>query len=151
MKILKKVEDFINDNIKALTFSLGMIAFYELFNLIVSIGMGYYVRIEGGTLENIIRNYIEVAVIGFGFGWIRIIFFRIQQDNEMSVVQGIKKIIIYSWIIICLVCITCCVLLGEYKKMMLIIVGYTLAWGFTLFVVYVLDKRMINKINKKIK
>jgi len=151
MKKVIKVMEFISSAINALLGSLASIGFIEVINVIISICMGQYVRMDGGNLELIIEDYIALGLYGYGLAWIFIYCNKLNKDENKDIIQRSKEVIIVSWIIIVLINFICGILLSDFIEALMMNIMYSAMFGFALFILYIWDVKVINKINDKIK
>jgi len=145
------ISTIISDAFMALIGVLATIGFIELLNVIISIYMGEYVRIDGGDLSFIVKGYIEVAVLGYGMGWIFIICNRVANDDKKDPVQKTKIIINSTWIISIIIITIYTILTLDLVGALIMIILSVVLFGGALLLVYLWDRIVINEINNKIK
>ena len=124
------------------------IAIYELLNLVISLNIGEYVRIDSGVIQNIIKAYILSAITGGEFAMTYRIAKNIAKDEYLSLSQKIKQMEINILACVCVISLTICVLLDKITILITLIITYVVVWGIAFGVEYVIDRININKINK---
>lgn len=148
---MKKVLLFLEDAVKATIGIPILIGYGEILNLIISLVIGKYVRIDEGILQNVVEDYITAGLMGFGlalgfFTWSRTI-----KDENKDTIQKSKSLILYIWVIAVIVTIINGILLADYEMILILTLSYSVMFGVALLAIYIWDKAMIKKINKKIK
>lgn len=148
---MKKIAVFFKDAIKALVGAFAMIGFMEVINVIISSMMGQYVRIDGGIIDNIVENYISYGALGYAIAWMLICYNKIIKDDNKDILQKTKSCIIQAWIIATIMTLISGILTLNLEWIIIGIISYFVMFGFSLLVLYIIDKKSINEINKKIK
>lgn len=155
---MKKVLSYINDAVKALIGIPTTIGFIEIINLISSIVVGQYVRLDGGDLRIIIEDYMGYAAWGYALSLMILIMHRIIKDENIDIIKKSELMMISSYLIISTVLSIGNIINNIYLKNtihLLDIFGAFLTFGLvfapSLLIVYLWDKKVINKINNKIK
>ena len=151
MKKLIVITKFISNAINALIGVLAAIGFLEIINVIISICIGQYVRMDGGNLEEVLENYITFGLYGYAMAWIFIYCNKISKDENKDIVQKTKKVIIVTWVILLIVDFIYGILLSDFRGALYLNVMYSCMFGLVLLVLYVCDKKEIKEINDKIK
>lgn len=144
---MKKIGVFIQDLLKSVYGAFILIGIYEIFNLIISLKIGQYVRIDGGVLDDIINTYFALGLIGIGMALLFIKLEKINKDNDIDTVQKCKTLLIKAWEI----SVAIVILLGNLEDMLIMIPALSTMFGFTLLVLYIIDKKNIKEINRRIK
>lgn len=148
---MKKVGRFISDALNALVGSLATIGFMEVMNVIISYCLGTYVRMDEFNLGVIIKDYISAGIYGYGFAWIFIYCNKISKDDNKDIIEKTKKVIIFTWIIFVAINVICGIILSDYIMALQISIIFSAMFGFALLLLYLYDKKVIDKINEKIK
>ena len=148
---MKKVGLFISDLITALIGIPIGIGILELFIFTISIIIGQYIRMDCGNLELVIQSYIEAGIFGYGMVWLFIIFNRVIADKEKDHINQTKTIIKASWIIITILALIEGIVSLDLMGALMIASAFSMLFGGALLLVYAYDKKIIKKINKKIK
>lgn len=148
---MRKWVSLFKDAVKALVGTFAIIGFMEVLNVIISVVVGQYIRIDEGVLENVINDYIFYGELGYGITWIVICYNRIQKDINKDVVQKTKSLVIQTWIILVIITLIVGILTLNLKLTIFGITSYSAIFGLALLILYLIDKKLINEINKKIK
>ena len=151
MKKVKGIVKFVSNSINALIGSLSAIGFIEVVNLIISICLGEYVRIDGGSLQKVLEMYMFLGLYGYGYAWIIIFAKKISENKEKDIMQKTKEIIIIIWGILFILNIISGIILSDLLEALRFNLMYSVMFGGALLFLYLYDKIIINKINNKIK
>ena len=151
MKKLLLLVNFIKDAINALLGSLVAIGFVEIINLIISIYIGEYVRIDGGNLNKVLEMYIFLGIYGYALACIMIFAKKLSKNNDKDIMQKSKKIIIVVWVTMVVANLISGIVLSDLLEALRLSLMYSVMFGLSLLFLYMYDKIVINKINKKIK
>jgi hypothetical protein len=151
MKKILVVFNFVKDAVNALLGSLVAIGFIEVINLIISIYIGEYVRIDGGSLEKVLEMYMFLGLYGYALSCVMIFTKKISKNNDKDIMQKTKEIIIVVWITMFILNIISGIILSELSETLRLNLMYSAMFGGSLLFIYMYDKIVINRINKQIK
>lgn len=124
---------------------------YELFNLTISIILSEYVRVDNFNLNEVIQNYFSYAVFGYAMALLALISKDISKDAGKNLVEKTNQTLSIFLIIFIVLFISEGLILNDMLASILIIAIMSLVIITLLFIVFLLDKKEINKINKKLK
>ena len=123
---------------------------YEMFNLVLSLEMEQYVKIDGFNLNRLITDYIEYGFIGFVITFVANYLRYNIKDLDKNGIQRSKSIVNVLTIAIMLIILVSTVIEGQIVVGLLINVMISLLVCIMLFIIYLFDKKDVKKINKKI-
>lgn len=122
---------------------------YELLNLVISIILQQYVRIDGGILDEVIKEYLFWGILGYG---LRIMCLYINSlKEEKDIIKKTRKVIEVFGIVFILMFLVISILDNDFILGLIIIPAMCLVICLCLFIIFLFDKKDINNINKKIK
>lgn len=121
---------------------------YELLNLVISIILQQYVRIDGGILQEVIHEYLFYGILGYGLS---IMLFYIDSLKEKDTIKKTKKVIEVFGIVFTIMFLLISFLDNDIILGLIIISVMCLVICLCLFIVFLFDKKDVNNINKKIK
>lgn len=126
-----------------------IIFLYELLNLVISIILQQYVRIDGGILQDVIREYLFCEILGYGLGVI--IFYINSLKEERDTINKTKKVIEVLGIVLMLMFLAISFLDNDIVMGLIIMASICLLILLCLFIIFLFDKKDVNNINKKIR
>ena len=144
---MKKISLFLKDAVKALIGIPTLIGFYEILNLIISVIIGEYVRIDGGVLETVIQDAIGAGTMGYGLAFGIFSWNRIFNDNEKDGIQKSKSLILYFWIIVLIVLGLNAIILKDIEMLLVLGSIFTIVYGLATLVIYLWEHLIVD--NKK--
>ena len=122
---------------------------YELLNLVISIILQKYVRIDGGILQEVIYEYLFYGILGYGLSIM--LFYINSLKEEKDTIKKTKKVIEIYGIVFIVIFLLISFLENDLILGLIIISAMCLVICFCLFIVFLFDKKDVNNINKKIK
>lgn len=142
---MKKLSLFLKDAIQAIIGIPILIGLYEILNLIISVMMGEYVRIDGGVLQNVIEDAVNVGLMGYGLAFGFFSWRRIFNDKEKDEIQKSKSLILYFWIILIIVTILDGIILANFTMTLVLGGSFTILFALTTLVIYLWEYKIDNK------
>lgn len=124
---------------------------YEIFNLTISIIMKHYVKIDGFNLQQLICDYIEYGITGYGWAFIMNYMEYYIKKSEKNEIQKSKEIVTVFGVVITLIILIVSILENDILFGILTIAMISLLVMILLFIIFLFDKKDVNNINKKIK
>lgn len=128
----------------------AVIFLYEVLNLIISIQIGRYVRIDNSNLNEVIQNYISYAIFGYAMALLIIKTKEISRDESKNAIEKTKKTLSVFLIIFTLLFIAEGIILNDILASVIIIAIMSLVVLTLLFIVFLIDKKDVKAINKKL-
>ena len=123
---------------------------YEMFNLVLSIEVGQYVKIDGFNLNRLITDYIEYGFIGFAITFVANYLKYNIKDSNKNGIQRSKSIVNLLATIMILIILVSSAIEGEIAIGLVINSMISLIVCLILFVIFLFDKKDVKEINKKI-
>lgn len=96
---MKKFCEGIKIALQALIGAFAAIGLFEVMDLIACLRLGHYARMDGGVLENVLRDYIGNGALGYALGLMVIIYLKINKNEEKGTVQKTQEMLLVFWII----------------------------------------------------
>lgn len=124
---------------------------YEMLNLAISIILKEYVRLDEFELNELIMEYLELTIMGYGTAFMINYTKYISEKTDKSIIKKSKNIVNILGITMILVILIISVIEKDFLIGLLIISMISLIIATLLFIIYSFDKRDIKNINKKIK
>lgn len=122
---------------------------YELLNLVISIILQQYVRIDGGILQEVIYEYLFYGILGCGLSVM--LFYINSLKEEKDAIKKTKKVIEVYGIVFIVMFLLISFLENDLILGLIIISATSLLICLCLFIIFLFDKKDVNRINKKIK
>ncbi len=144
---MKKIIVFFKDSLKAFIGSLAILGVYG-FIIILSLKLDNLIPNE--ILSLILKDYIAIFILSFAMSLFYVKFKKIVNDKEKDVVEKTKNIVSTAWLITAIASILICITTEIFEGLLLLI-SLSILYGFALLIVYLIDRKSINQINKKIK
>jgi len=125
---------------------------YEILNLIISIIMKQYVKIDEFNLHQLIIDYIEYGLIGYGLAFIMKYMEYFIKKSDKNEIQKTKELVTVFGVVIIII-----ILVNSIIETDMMIIGLamiamiSLLMCVLLFIIFLFDKKEVNNINKKIK
>jgi len=141
---MKNVTLFFKDAIKALIGIPTLIGFYEILNIIISITLGEYVRLDEGILQYVIEDAVSAGIMGYGMALGIFSWKRIFNDDKKDEIQKTKSLILYFWIITMIVSVLNGIILSDIKMLLILAVSFTVVFGIATLAIY-LWEYIVNK------
>ena len=145
---MKNVVKLVKKSFKGIPIAIFI---YEMFNLVLSIEVGQYVKIDGFNLNRLITDYIEYGFIGFTITFVANYLRYNIKDSDKNGVQRSKSIVNILAIVMMLIILVSSAIEGEIALGLIINSMISLLVCLMLFVIFLFDKKDVNNINKKIK
>ena len=124
---------------------------YEMLNLTISIILNEYVRLDGFKLNELIIEYLELAIMGYGTAFMINYTKYISEKTDKSIIKKSKNVVDVFGITMILVILIISFIEKDFLIGLIIISMISLIIATLLFIIYLFDERDIKSINKKIK
>lgn len=122
---------------------------YELLNLVISITLQQYVRIDGGILQEVIYEYLFYGILGYGLSVM--CFYVDSLKYEKDTVNKTRKVIEVFGVVFVIMFLLISFLENDFVFGPLIVLAICLMVCICLFIIFIFDKKDVDNINKKIK
>lgn len=142
---MKKLSLFLKDAIKAIIGIPILIGWYEILNLVISVMMGEYVRLDGGVLQTVIEDAVSAGLMGYGLAFGFFSWKRIFNDKEKDEIQKSKSLILYFWIISIIVTILDGIILADFTMTLVLGGSFTIVFALATLVIYLWEYSVNNK------